>query len=77
MIATVTNTKHIVLAKIPMSEDVFKKFFTIITDICTKENQMQIIIRCQILSKCMMKDIKFDSSKPQLMDRMEKGENLH
>jgi len=74
IIANTTNTKQIILAKesIPMSEEAFKKFFMILMNTNVKENQTHIIIGCHILSECMLKDIKFDCSKPQLMEWMKK-----
>jgi len=57
----------------PMNESKFKKFFTISTDTRATANKQHIIIVCQLLSERTLKEIKFDKSKPQFLEWLDKN----
>jgi len=68
-VANHNNSLQIVLVTdpLPSNEDEFKKFFMISMNMYTTVKQQHIIIRCNILSKRTLCNIKFDSNKPQFM----------
>jgi len=71
-----TMTEQIQLAKsqIPTNKDDFKKYFAINVDTCTGPKKQHLIVGCTLLGDRTFCDIKFDKTKPQLMEWMKKEE---
>jgi len=69
-----TNQEQLVLAKdpLPTNETTFKQYFTISTETRAKKNQQHVIIGCELLSERTMKDIKFDKTRPQFMNWLDR-----
>jgi len=74
-VADPINKNTIVLSSdpFPTNESEFKKFFAISTDTRATANKQHIIIGCQLLSERTMKEIKFDKSKPQFLEWLDKN----
>jgi len=74
VVLNLTNTTQLVLShdKIPTNEQDFKKFFAITTDMRAATNKQHIIIGCKLLSERTMNEIKFDKSKPQFLEWLDK-----
>jgi len=58
--------------QIPTNKEEFKKFFTISADMCAATSKQHIITRCQLLSERTLKEIKFNKTKPQFMEWLDK-----
>jgi len=71
-----TMTEQIELAKsqIPTNKDNFKKYFAVNVDTCTGPKKQHLIVGCTLLGERTFRDIKFDKTKPQLMEWMKKEE---
>ncbi len=69
-----TDQSQLVLAKdpLPTNEAAFKKYFTISTETRAKKNQQHVIVGCAILSERTLKEIKFDKTRPQLMNWLDR-----
>jgi len=67
-----TTNAQIVLSTTPLptNEDEFKKFFTITTDARATTNQQRVVIGCTLLSERTITEIKFDRTKPELLEWM-------
>ncbi len=76
---TVTNQsddKQIQLAHdiVPMSEEEYKKFFTVVNDTRPVGTPPHVIVRCHLMSTRTMRDIKFDTMKTtKLIDWLKKN----
>jgi len=74
VVANQTKTEQIDLAKTPLptNQDDFKRYFVVTTDARNGLHKHHLIIGCNILSKRTFRDIKFDKTKPQLLEWMKK-----
>jgi len=68
------NMEQIDIAKTPLptNEEDFKKYFVVTNDARAGKHKQHLIVGCNILSERTFRDIKFDKTKPQLLEWMKK-----
>jgi len=74
LIVNPIDKTQLIVAKdpLPTNEHDFKKLFTISTDMRASTKQQHIIIGCNMMSKCTIREIKFDKTKTTFMTWMKR-----
>jgi len=75
VVASVDKTEQLEIAKTPLptTEEIFKRYFVVTTEIRASTHKQHLIVGCNIRSERPFRDIKFDKTKPQLLEWMKQN----
>ncbi len=75
VVVSIDKTEQLELAKqpLPTTEDAFKRYFAVTPEIRAGTHKQHLSVGCHIRSERSFNDIKFDKTKPQLLEWMKQN----